>query len=177
MLQTRFNMSPKMLVLYLKFFHELVTQQHKQQIARCDTNNTFFHSLFFQIHVQSSVKLWSICLYTQMLLEHQDDNVLSKKEKNDNWFYQVMSWYLATVETYTEISDNSWWRSPHAATKIICWYVVIFKLLIAVKCSVHAKFLEWPIPSSLIRASMTQLRIQAKNNKINNSNIITWHKL
>lgn len=99
-----------------------------------------------------------------------------KERKNDNWFIQVMSWYLATVGTYTESSGNSWWRSPHAATKIICQYV-IFKLLIAVKCSVHAKFLEWPIPSSLIRASMTQLRIQAKNNKINNSNIITWHKL
>lgn len=103
MQQTTFNVSPKMSVLYLKFFHELVTQRQKQQIARWDTNNTFFHSLFFQIHVQSSAKLWSICLYTQMLLEHQDDNVLSKKEKNDNWFNQVMSCYLATVGTYMRL--------------------------------------------------------------------------
>ena len=48
-----------------------------------------------------------------------------KERKNDNWFIQVMSWYLATVGTYTESSGNSWWRSPHAATKIICQYVIL----------------------------------------------------
>lgn len=175
MQQTTFNVSPKMSVLYLKFFHELVTQRQKQQIARWDTNNTFFHSLFFQIHVQSSAKLWSICLYMQMLLEHQDDNVLSKKEKKWQLIQSGDVMVLSNCGNLheTESSGNSWWRSPHAETKIICWYIVFSNCWLRLSAVYMQSFLNDQFPLPLLELLWHSYKLKATKLII----LITWQNL